>query len=370
MTEREAWIAFSAFNQIGPQRFKLLIQYFGSAEKAWKTPIEKYREIGFSQKLSAAFENYRKTFDLEQYLKQLSILKVDVCLLGDKDYPTRLASIEDAPFLLYVKGDATLFNLDELADVSVAVIGTRKMTSYGRDVTERLVSGLVQAGITIISGLALGIDGMAHKIALELGGRTIAVLGNGLDTVYPPAHNNMAKAIVNTGCGMLVSEFPLGYPAMPFNFPIRNRIVSGLALGVLVIEGTEKSGTLLTCSCAASQGRDVFAVPGSITSQTSKAPNLLIKNGAKLVESIEDILDELDIKSKLKNKASKKVLPENKNEAKILEILSLEALDFDNLVKIVGLPTQDLLSVLTLMELKGMVKNTGGVYRAKYNLKL
>lgn len=359
MTEKEASIAFSTFPPIGPQRFKLLVQYFGSAQKAWQAPIGKYREIGFSQKLAGSFEKARKEFDLEKYLKRLEKHNVRVVLQEDPEYPKRLATISDAPFLLYIKGEQELENL---ADVSVAVIGTRKMTTYGADVTEKLVAGLVAAGVTIISGLALGIDGMAHKIALESGGKTIGVLGNGLDTVYPSSHTGLARAMVDHG-GLVISEFPLGYPAMPFNFPVRNRIVSGLSLGVLVIEGTERSGTLLTCANAASQGRDVFAVPGPITSTTSKAPNLLLKNGAKLVEKVEDILEELDINAKLQMLNAKSVLPSNPDEGKILEALENEAYDVDSLVRILDMPISDALSLLTLMELKGMVKNTGGVYR-------
>lgn len=360
MTEKDAAIAFSTFPSIGPQRFKLLVQYFGGAQKAWHAPIKEYFEIGFSQRLATSFEKHRNTFNLDQYKKLLEKNEISVCLLGDRDYPSRLATIEDTPFLLYIKGQESL---QDLAEVSVAVIGTRKMTSYGKDVTERLVFDLVSSGVTVISGLALGIDGMAHKAAIDAGGKTIAVLGNGLDTVYPPAHTNLAKRIVDGNSGLLISEFPLGYPAMPFNFPVRNRIVSGLSLGVLVIEGTEKSGTLLTCANAASQGRDVFAVPGPITSQTSKAPNILLKNGAKLVEKAQDILDELEIKAKSNQAKSRKVLKYDPEEEKILVVLANEGLDIDSLVRILDMPISQTLSLLTLLELKGMVKNTGGIYR-------
>lgn len=366
MTEREAWICFSTFIGIGPQRFKLLLQYFGSARKAWEAPISKYHEIGFSQKLAGNFESHRKSFDLQNYLQRLDTLRVSTCLLTDKEYPERLKTIEDAPFLLYVKAKSEqgdpLFNLDELADISVAVVGTRKMTSYGCDVTEKLVQGLSDAGVTIISGLALGIDSVAHSTTIECSGKTIVVLGNGLDTIYPPSNRNLAKRILENG-GAIISEFPLGYPAMPHNFPTRNRIVSGLSLAVLVIEGTEKSGTLLTAANAASQGRDVFAVPGPITSATSRAPHVLIRNGAKLVTKVEDILEELEIRTKNIEHRAKLVLPENPSEEKILAALAQDAQDFDNLVKIVNLPTSEVLSLLTLMELKGMVKNVGGRYR-------
>lgn len=366
MTEREAWICFSTFIGIGPQRFKLLLSYFGSAKEAWEAPISKYLEIGFSQKLASSFERHRKSFDLGNYLKQLSIFHVSTCLLTDKEYPQRLKTIEDAPFLLYFRARSeqgvALFNLNELSDVSIAVVGTRKMSAYGKDVTQKFVQELSDAGLTIISGLALGIDSVAHTTSIECSGKTIAVLGNGLDTIYPSQNSGLARSILNQG-GAVVSEFPLGYPAMPHNFPTRNRIVSGMSLAVLVIEGTEKSGTLLTASNAASQGREVFAIPGSITSQTSQAPHNLIKSGAKLVTQVEDILDELEIRTKNMQHRAKKVLPYNPEEEKIMAAIDREAQDFDSLVTIVGLTSSNLLSLLTLMELKGMVRSVGGRYR-------
>lgn len=290
MKEKEAWIAFSTFPLIGPARFLLIKDYFGSAKKAWEAPKEKYLEIGLSNSLMGKFENHRRTFDLPSYLLRLKKLNIRTITIEDKSYPERLKKIDYAPFLLYVRG---ISDLGKMAQKSIAVVGTRKMTSYGQKVTERLVTGLVKSGVTIVSGLALGIDFVAHRIALESGGKTIAVLGNGLDDIYPPKNKKMGEKLVASKRGLLVSEYPLGYPLSPQNFPVRNRIVSGLSLGVLVIEGAEKSGTLTTASAAAVQGRDVFAVPGPVTSPMSKAPNFLIKNGAKLVESADDILESL-----------------------------------------------------------------------------
>lgn len=366
MTEKDYWICFSTFVPIGPQRFKLLVDFFGSAKSAWNAPLSKYREIGFSEKLSSSFGKHKKTFNFEDYKNKMEKHKVSVVTLEDQEYPERLKTITDAPSLLYVRGKSVqgqaLNSLSELADVSIAVVGTRKMTSYGKDVTQQLVSGLVNSGMTIVSGLALGIDSIAHISSIENNGKTIAVLGNGLDTIYPSSNLGLAHTILDHG-GLIISEFPLGFPAMPHNFPIRNRIVSGMSLAVLVIEGTEKSGTLLTASNAAAQGRDVFAVPGQITSYASAAPHYLLKNGAKLVSRVEDILEELDVKTKNKNHKAKSVLPGSPGEEKIVNALAQEELDFDNLARIVGLPTHEILSLLTLMELKGMVKNVGGVYR-------
>lgn len=362
MTERDAWIAFSSFPQIGPARFKLLVQFFGSAKAAWNAPKKKLLEIGFSEKLANSFDQFRLRYDLIQYKNALKKLSIEVVISEDKNFPQRLKDIDDSPSLLYVRKGEKECALSDLAQISVAVVGTRKMTSYGREMTKKFVERLVDGGVTIISGLALGVDAIAHQTALELGGKTIAVLGGGLDNIYPPRNTNLAEQIVKNNSGALVSEYPLNYPAMPQNFPFRNRIVSGLSLGVLVIEGSEKSGTLLTASNAASQGREVFAVPGPLTSGTSWAPHFLIKNGAKLVQNPEDILDELDIKSKIKSQKSKVILPETVQEQKIMEVLGAEGADIDSLVRISGLATGILLATLTGMELKGMVKNIGGIY--------
>lgn len=376
MTEREAWIAFSAFPFIGPARFSLLRKYFGSAKKAFRAPQKEFLGIGFSQKLVGDFENFRKDFDLASYLLRLKRLGVKIILLEDKDYPNLLKKIEDSPRALYVRNgekgiksrkstnlrQETRASIKDWSEIAVAVVGTRKPTAYGKEVTERLVTGLVDNGVTIISGLALGIDAIAHRAALAAGGKTVGVLGCGVDNIYPPANRQLGEKMLSSGQGIIVSEYPLGYPAFPTNFPTRNRIVSGLSLGVLVIEGAQKSGTLLTASAAAAQGREVFAVPGPITSPVSKAPHFLLKNGAKLVEKVEDILEELNLESRIKNYESRRVLPETKEEKKIMEILAQEGLDIDTLVRISKLDTGKVLGTLTSMELKGMVKNIGGVY--------
>ncbi|MAG59771.1 DNA-protecting protein DprA [Candidatus Woesebacteria bacterium] len=371
MTERESWIAFSAFPQIGPARFTLIKKYFGNAKKAWKAPIGEYIKIGFSKKLADSFEKFRKEkFDIGSYLVQLDKLGIQVLRYDDTDYPERLKKIDDSPYILYVRKSLksirsikNTIDIKGLSDVSVAVVGTRKMTSYGREVTERLVTELVNAGVTIISGLALGIDSVAHRTAIDTGGRTIAVLGGGLDEIYPPSNRQLAAEILGKDRGLLLSEYPLFYPSMPQNFPVRNRIVSGLSQGIVVVEGMKKSGTLLTASSAASQGREVFAVPGPITSPTSQAPNFLIRQGAKLVESAEDILEELKIESRVVKMEARKVIPETKEEKKLLKVLETEGLDIDTIVRMSGLQAGVVLGTLTQMELKGLVRNMGGIYR-------
>lgn len=361
--ERDYWLAFSCFTPIGPARFKLLLKYFGSAKKAWGAKPQEYIKLGLKNTFIADFNRFREEFDLDSYLLRMAKLDIKALTFEDSGYPELLKKLEDSPYILYVlfKGENESF-LRDLADVSVAVIGARKMTSYGKEVAERLVVGLVDAGVTIVSGLALGIDAAAHKTAIDAGGSTIGVLGGGLDNIYPPSNERLASEMIQSGRGVLISEYPLGYPALPQNFPSRNRIVSGLSLGVVIIEGMEKSGTLLTASAAASQGREVFAVPGPVTSPLSRAPHFLLKNGAKLVEKAQDILEELDIKEIRKKQRAKRELPETEEEKKLFNILKNEPMDIDSLVRISGLATGVVLSTLTLMELKGMLKNIGGVY--------
>lgn len=359
MTEKEASIAFSCFPQIGPARFKLFCQYFGSALNAWSAPIEEYKKIGLSIKILDAFAKFRKQFVLSKYLESLEKYKIRAITSSESEYPNRLRGIQDAPYLLYARGN---YNLEQMCEISVAVVGTRKMTTYGRDMTEKFVVGLVDNSVAIVSGLALGIDSIAHKTAIDNNGTTVAVLGNGLDTIYPPRNRQLGEEILKRG-GAIISEYPLGFPAMPQNFPFRNRIVSGVSLGVLVIEGSEKSGTLLTASSAANQGREVFAVPGSVNSPMSWVPHHLIRNGAKLVESVDDILNELEVHTKSRKQKAKLALPQTEEEQKIWEILAREGLNIDGLVRISGLSIGMILATLTRMELKGMVKNVGGVYR-------
>lgn len=363
--EREAWVAFSTFPQIGPVRFEHLLKTFGSAKDAWNAPERELLKIGFSQKLVSDLSRHKRSINLNSYFIRLKELSIEVVAKTDENYPELLKNTEDSPYLLYVRYKGIGKIIPEwLNGICIAVVGTRKMTSYGKEVTERLVTGLVDSNCTIVSGLALGIDAVAHKTAIDAGGFTAAVLGGGLDNIYPPTNRLLAQKMLENEQGVLISEYPLGFPYLPQNFPSRNRIIAGLSHGVLVIEGTEKSGTLLTASAAARYGREVFAVPGPVTSLTSKAPHFLIKNGAKLVEKVEDILEELDIESKIQITKSKRILPETEEEKRLFNILNNEPLDIDSLVRISGMPAQKVLSTLTVMELKGMLKNIGGVYAA------
>jgi len=315
-------------------------------------------EIGLNPKIVVKFEEYRKNFDFEKYFKKLEDLNIRYLTIKDKNYPKNLKEIDGAPVVLYHLGE--ILPQDENA---VAIVGARKMTSYGREVATQFATYLANYGITIISGLALGIDAVAQKAAVDAGGRSIAVLASGLDKITPYSNYNLAKEIVNKG-GAIVSEAPLGAEIFRSSFPVRNRIVSGLSKAVIVVEGARKSGTLLTASHAADQGKTVFAVPGQISSPMSEAPHYLIQNGAKPAFHPKDILDELDLQVKVDKGAVLKVLPETKEEKKIIEILSNEPLHLDEVVRISKGNISIISSTLMSMCLKGMVKDMGGgVYK-------
>jgi DNA processing protein len=242
----------------------------------------------------------------------------------------------------------------------VAVVGTRRLTAYGRQVTRDIVSGLVRNGVTIISGLARGIDAVAHQAALDAGGRTIAVLCSGLDFIYPAENRSLVKEIIS-GRGAVISEYGLGVQPEAKNFPPRNRVISGLSLGVIVVEAGKRSGALITANFALEQGRDVFAVPGNINSVASKGPNRLIQDGAKLVTCADDVLDELNLQMVVEQTAVQLLLPETAEEAALLAHLNYNPIHVDELGRATGFPTNLVSSTLTMMELKGMVQQTGGM---------
>ncbi len=353
MTEREYLICLSSFFPFGPARLSLLLSYFGSAKDVWNASSLSLLSVGLKDKLVFEFDSYRKNFSASEYLKKLDKLKIKVFTKSDNGYPKNLLEIESAPLVLYVLGE--VLEDDENA---IAVIGSRKMTSYGREVAALFSSEFANVGVTVISGLARGIDTVAHKSALETGGRTIAVLGSGIDIIYPPENRDLALEITKNGA--LISEFPLGYPALRPNFAFRNRIISGLSKAVLVVEGERKSGTLLTASHAAEQGRIVFAVPGQITSPMTAACEFLIKNGARAAFSPADVLEELDLQFRVNKKEMSKVFPEDDLEIKIIETLSREDLHVDEVARLLGLEVSLISAKLSFMEIKGLVKNLGG----------
>lgn len=365
--ETTYWVAFSVFPGIGPVRFALLRNYFGTAKAAWEAPTEVLRKIKLGEKLTSQFDHFRKTFDLDDYLKKLEKQHIAVLILTDFRYPKLLKQLTDAPFVLYIKSKPGMEKLN--LDRTIGVVGTRKITHYGEDVTKKLVEGLVSYGFTIISGLAYGVDAVAHQAAIEAGGKTIAVLGCGIDIIAPPSNARLYHEIAEQGYGAIVSEMPLGLRPNKGLFPARNRIISGLSLGVVVTEGADDSGALITARNASEQGREVFAVPGPITSLYSKGPAKLIKNGAKLVENVEDILEELGIassktyKNKLEHdfvgKGRRELTDGTQEEKKILKCLIDRNMHVDELVRSTGLTIPVVGATITILEMKGIVKDYG-----------
>ena len=353
MTEKEYLICLSAFVPFGPARLDLLLSYFGNARKVWNASSSLLLSLGLSDKLVTGFDNFRKVFNPRDYFQRIIKMNINVILRSDKEYPKNLLEIDSCPLVLYVLGEIL-----EEDENSVAIVGSRKMTSYGKEVAAMFSSELAGVGVTVVSGLARGIDTVAHRSAIEAGGRTIAVLGCGLDLIYPPENKKLALDISNNGA--VISEFPLGYPALRPNFAFRNRIISGLSKAVVVVEGERKSGTLLTASHAAEQGKIVFAIPGQITSPMSQASSFLIKNGAKIAFSPSDVLEELDIQFRVDKKKVLKVSPADEAESAILDAVSGESLHLDEIARILGLEVSFVSAKLSLMEIKGLVKNLGG----------
>lgn len=353
-------VGFSRFPGIGPARFKLLYDYFGSAKSAWNASVSELKHLKLGDALSEQFGAFRKTIDLDSVLFDLAKLHIVPLSITDPKYPSLLREISDPPFVLYVLGKKGSAPID--MKHTLAVVGTRDITAYGKEVTERLVTELVQSGMTIVSGLARGVDAAAHWAAIEARGKTIAVLGCGIDIIAPSSNARLYREIAG-GKGAIVSEMPLGHRPLKGLFPARNRIISGLSLGTLVIEGADDSGALITARYCGEQGREVFAVPGAITSRYSKATARLIKNGAKLVESASDIIEELGIDA-AKGKGFRTgdrpgVLGETPEEQAILEIVSAESKHIDDIMRASGLTAQSVAAILTVLEIRGVVKDYG-----------
>src|SRR3989344_5822307 len=358
MGERDYWLGFSVFSGIGPFKFKKILEDFGTAKKARDSSDIKITKV-LGENLGAKFIDFRNKFSIENYLKSLKKENVWFLTLKDKDYPKPLLQISKPPFVLYGKGNSKI-----LSSISFAVVGARRTTHYGREVTAIFTQELVRSGFTIVSGLAMGVDAISHKTSLDSNGKTVAVLGCGVDCCNPSENLSLYKRIIEEG-GAVISELPLSHPPTKGSFPARNRIIAGLSIGVLVTEGAEDSGSLITANYAFELGRKVFAVPGPITSSLSKGPFRLIQKGAKLVTTPQDIIDELGIKNhELRiGKIKTKIAVETKEEKKILEILENEALHFDEIVRKSQLDSSKIGSLLSIMEIKGLVKTTdGGFY--------
>lgn len=355
MSELEYWIGFNIVSGIGPARLKALLDHFGDLGRAWEASSSELRDAGLDRRSIENLFAARQKLSLDQEMAKVTRAGARVITWEDKEYPPRLRQIHNSPPVLYLKGEVT--PRDEWA---VAVVGTRTPRAYGRQIVDEIASGLARSGITVVSGLARGIDSLAHRAALRAGGRTLAVLGCGIDIVYPQEHTSLAKNIAERGA--VITEYPLGTKPEAGNFPPRNRIISGLALGTLVIEAGKRSGALITADYALEQGREAFALPGNVNSPKSAGTNRLIQEGAaKLVASVEDILEELNLTLVEEHQALRMVVPESEKESLILQCVTLEPIHVDEIGQKTGLPIAEVTGVLAMMELKGMVRQLGGM---------
>jgi DNA processing protein len=349
MKDTPYWVGFSLISKIGRVRQNRLEKYFGALEAAWKASAAELRQAGLDSDSVEALVTQRPQIFLSVEMEKLERAGIVPVTLHDDAYPPRLKEIYDYPPLIYVKG--SLLPSD---GQGVAVVGTRHCTVYGKQVTEEIVTDLARYRLTIISGLARGIDSVAHRAALRAGGRSLAVLASGLDIIYPVENATLAREI--SECGALISEHPLGTRPKPEYFPRRNRILSGLSLGVLVIEAGEKSGALITANLALEQNREVFAVPGSILSPASRGTNRLIQEGAKLVIDSGDILEELSLPSLIVQAPLRETVNPSDIEQLILGQLSSEPLHIDEICRRSGLATAEVSSTLAMLEIKEWVK--------------
>jgi DNA processing protein len=364
------WVGFNIIPGIGRVKFSQLESYFGKLENAWQAGASDLKQAGLESHIVKNVQEMRPHIDLIAEMEQLEKVGVEVFTFHDDEYPARLREIYDYPPVIYLKGELTI--QDEWC---IAVVGTRNATVYGKQVTQEIVEDLARNKITVISGLARGIDTIAHRSALEAGGRTVAVCGCGLDSVYPPENAALARGIVQNGA--LISEYPLKAKPRPDNFPRRNRIMSGMSLGVLVIEADETSGAIITAHMALEQNREVFAVPGSILSPKSRGTNTLIQEGARLVRNCGDILEELNLTANVQQLEMKELVPTTETEDELLKQLGSEPVHIDAVCRGSGLPIATVSSNLAIMELKGLVRQVSAMNyvlaretREKYVLKV
>ncbi len=357
------WTAFNYVKGIGAVRFSRLLEYFGSAEKAWNADVSELRLSGLPEKVLSILIKFRENTDPQVLLNSIESKGIHVCILTDSSYPKMLKEINNPPPVLYVVG-----KIPSSDQKFVAVVGTRRMTNYGREMANQLSSFLAENGIVIVSGLARGIDGVAHQAALNSGGKTVAVLGSGVNIIYPPEHRNLAAQIVHNN-GAVISDYAPDTPPDKINFPLRNRIISGLSSACLVIEAGEKSGSLITARFAAEQGREVFVVPGNFNAPQSRGANRLIRDGARPLFEKKELLEFLQTYEADNPVYLSKPLQmsfEDEEEKRILDIIDVNEMHIDEISRISGIPVGKVTSKMLLMELKGFVEEVfPGVYKKK-----
>jgi DNA processing protein len=347
-------VALHSIDGLGPVRLKRVMEYYKDPKLAWEANPQEFRNLGIYQKTIDLLIETKKKLDPEKEFELLGVQGIKVITIFDQDYPERLSQIYDPPVVLYYKGEIP--NTKN----AVAIVGTRKITGYGRMVTEKFAKSLAEAGLVVVSDLATGVDTVAHRSTVEAGGQTIAVLGGGIKKIFPADNTNLAKEIEN-GHGAVISEFPPDYPHLVGNFPARNRIIAGLVSAVLVTEAAEDSGSLIIARVALEGYRDVYAIPGPITSDVSMGTAKLLQDGAKLVTSPEEIIQ--DFKG-LVSKVAQATMENLETEEKIIvESLTRESKHIDELCREFKKSSAEISAVLIKMEIKGVVKNIGaGVY--------
>ncbi|MFZ4826264.1 MAG: DNA-processing protein DprA [Phototrophicaceae bacterium] len=367
MSELAYWLGFSLIHDVGTKKIKRLYEHFGSLKSAWNAPAQELRALGWSQQAIQHIQQEKSKLNLEHELKRVAHVKAFLLSLAEPDYPSLLRPIDSPPAILYVRG--TLYEQDAQ---SICIVGTRKASQYGRDIAYRFSYELAQHGYTIVGGLSHGIETAAHRGALDAGGRTIAVLPTGINLIYPDDNDalHLAYKIIEQGC--VLTEFHIGTPAHASNFTRRNRVMSGMAKGVLVVEAGEKSGALITANHANEQGRDVFAIPHNIFHKDGVGCNKLIQDGAKLVRGIEDILEEIPSHSSnmpsilTPSPIDSLDVDLSETEQHLLALLGVHPIHVDDLARSSQLPIAEVMSTLTILELNGLAQSVGNMLYIAY----
>jgi DNA processing protein len=367
--ETTSWLALALTQGLGPSRIRKLVEHFGTAERVLHASLTELEASGMRAVSAQSLATGKSLALAQDELAKAVQSNARIIALSDPEYPPRLKEIYDPPVILFVKGSVEL-----LSRPGIAMVGTRHPTPYGSGMAERLATDLAARGLVIISGMARGIDTASHRGAIAAKGKTIAVFGTGIDVPYPRENTRLAEQILALG-GSLISEFPVGTSPVPQNFPIRNRIISGMSVGVLVVEAAEYSGTRITSRCALEQNRDVYAVPGNVTNKNSWGPNTLIKQGAKLVATWEDVWEELpaDVQAELGSMQNESPAPvsaslfpddvHSPHEQKLLKLLKPdEATHIDELVEMLEpeMSSSEIFAALFELELSGKVRQLPG----------
>lgn len=349
--EAKYWACFHRVPYVGPTRIDRLLDRFGTLERAWRAPAVELRAV-LDDRAAEHLLSTRARLDPDTEMAKIERARIQVVCRVDPRYPRLLGLVPAPPTVLYVRGELTPAD-----DAAVAIVGTRRSTSYGKDVATRLATDLAQAGVTIVSGLARGIDAAAHQAALLAGGRTIAVLGSGPDVIYPPEHRRLAEQIMTSGA--VVSDYAPGQKPDAKNFPARNRIISGLSLGVIIVEAPARSGALITADFAADQSREVFVVPGSIFSPAGRGGLKLLRDGARPIASAQDVLEDLRLTGAAPPAAQMALPFDNDHERRLHALLTGDGQHIDDLAAALALPIGEASALLLTMELKGLARNSG-----------